>query len=110
MNQKTLTALRGSIKKWERIGAGTGRDKGAANCPLCKRFGEECYIDEENELCPVAFRSGAKGCQRTPYTTWKLTVGGRFYADYEKGVKAKTLEQRRAARVELKFLKSLLPK
>ena len=38
MNRKTLTALKGSIKKWEKIVAGTGSDNGYQNCPLCALF------------------------------------------------------------------------
>ena len=38
MNSKTLEALKGSIKKWQRIVSGTARDEGAINCPLCWKF------------------------------------------------------------------------
>jgi len=36
MDIETLKALKGSIKKWERIVEGTGVDEGADNCPLCE--------------------------------------------------------------------------
>jgi hypothetical protein len=39
MDAETLEALKGSIKKHENILAGTGRDKGQKNCPLCQMFG-----------------------------------------------------------------------
>jgi hypothetical protein len=39
MDNQTLAALKGSIRKWENIAAGTGVDKGVFNCPLCKLFG-----------------------------------------------------------------------
>jgi len=47
MDAKTLKALKGSIKKWEKIIAGTGVDKGGDNCPLCKACGWNCRD------CPV---------------------------------------------------------
>lgn len=38
MNSRTLKALKGSIRKWERICNGTGEDRGPRNCPLCELF------------------------------------------------------------------------
>jgi len=38
VDAKALEALKGSIKKWERIVEGTGVDEGADNCPLCELF------------------------------------------------------------------------
>lgn len=88
MDADTLEALRGSIAKWEGIVAGTVRDMGMSNCPLCQKFayprGNEC------RGCPVAERTGRSDCRGTPY----------YEHDEEKP---------ETAQAELDFLKSLLP-
>lgn len=103
MDAKTLKALKGSIKKWERIAAGTGLDKGDDNCPLCKVFKQGAVICGG---CPVALHSGAVNCKNTPYLDWlnvENVIGGRNYN------KATTPQLKAAAQAELDFLRSLLP-
>ena len=89
MDRKTLRALRGSIKKWEGVVAGTTEDKGSDNCPLCQLFNKEwwqrCYG------CPVRDATGQSFCFGTPY---------EVYRDRRTKTNAKK---------ELKFLQSLLP-
>lgn len=92
MNAKTLKALKGSIRKWQRIVAGTGRDEGPNNCPLCKLFWHaHC------QRCPVFKVTELENCGGTPYESW------------EGWKRVKTKEQRHIAQRELDFLKSLLP-
>jgi hypothetical protein len=98
MNAETLKALKGSIKKWEKIVAGTGMDEGTANCPLCQLFfyprglfGKPCAG------CPVSEKTGWSYCTGTPYHEY---VGAVENLGTERG----------AAKAELKFLRSLLPK
>ena len=101
MNRETLKALRGSIKKWEKIVAGTGEDDGCNNCPLCDLFFNKtgsCFG------CPVMDKTGRDECVGTPYGAWRWTHEDNF------PLTADTPEQKTAARRELKFLKSLLPK
>ena len=98
MNEQTLKALKGSIKKWERIVAGTGVDKGIDNCPLCKIF----WSDEQCGPCPVKEKTGENFCRNSPYKDWAFEAPGT-------GTKAETEKQKAAALAELKFLKSLLP-
>lgn len=38
MKRKIAKALEGSIRKWEKIVAEKGSDKGPTNCPLCTLF------------------------------------------------------------------------
>jgi hypothetical protein len=85
MDERTKTALLGSIAKWEAIVDGTGKDYGASNCALCTEFGKLCI------RCPVANHSGTSHCVNTPYTVW--------YHD----------RTQVNAQAELDFLKSLLP-
>lgn len=85
---KSLAALKGSIKKWEKIVAGTGIDKGSDNCPLCMMF-----IEQECKGCPVRHATGKIYCENTPYIDYCCSDGDG------------TLE----AKAEVKFLKSLLP-
>jgi hypothetical protein len=93
MDAATLEALKGSIAKWEGIVAGTTRDDGADNCPLCALFNTDDYDRIENacEGCPVQKSAGIGFCMQTPYYAYRHL---------------KTTE---AAQAELDFLRSLLP-
>jgi len=107
MNKSTLKALKGSIEKWEKIVAGTGLDRGAHNCNLCRRFFKLCSINCCIG-CPVNTQSGS-GCMGTPFDEWMKYEGllphnDRGGYDFKGNVKAKNTAHR-----ELKFLKSLLP-
>lgn len=92
MDERTLIALRGSIKKWEDIVAGIGLDKGEDNCPLCKLFHERFrYTGSHCDGCPVSEKTGDMSCSGSPYAA---------YCD----------EPTKAGAIaELEFLKSLLP-
>lgn len=101
MNETTLKALRGSIRKWEAIVAGTREDHGWADCPLCALF--HPHFNEANSYrgntcagCPVMARTGLRYCMDTPY--W-------HYVDATDDEEAMA----EAAKAELDFLKSLLP-
>ena len=102
MHSKTLTALKQSIKKWERIIKKTGADKGIDNCFLCQLF----YINNSCIGCPVAEKSKIIKCKRTPYTKWDRHQKKTHYN--ETIIECKTCEK--FAKQELKFLISLLPK
>ena len=97
MNKQTLTALRGSIRKWEKIVAGTGRDDGMNDCPLCAIFWEKFC-----KGCPVSKAAKNTGCEGTPYQDWRHGTDSERRAD--------TPKRKRLAQAELDFLKSLLPK
>jgi hypothetical protein len=104
MDQRTLKALHGSIKKWEAIVAGTGVDDGIHNCPLCVLFWRNNCAG-----CPVAESSNDISCNNTPYkTAWTQAVDP--YGSVVLPFSAKTTQQKAAAKEELSFLKSLLPK
>lgn len=98
MDARTLKALKGSIRKWERIVQGTGQDDGSGNCPLCRLF-----IHEDCKGCPVSRASGQSSCLKTPYMEWNGLFAGR------NGM-ATSIKKKHAAQRELDFLKSLLPK
>ena len=104
MNKRTLTALKGSIRKWEKIAAGKGVSRGADTCPLCWLFntGEDFSVDCVG--CPVMLKTGFRHCVGTPY--WRF-VG---LANRHGRGRATTPAAKAAARRELAFLKSLLPK
>jgi hypothetical protein len=104
MDQRTLEALQGSIKKWEAIVAGTGVDHGIHNCPLCALFWLNNCAG-----CPVAESSNDISCNNTPYkTAWQPSVDPYGYRSLP--FPAVTARQKAAAKEELAFLKSLLPK
>ena len=114
MDERTLKALRGSIRKWQRIAKGQIRDKGPQNCPLCKLFnnndieGEDCVgwgvvikaSTKDCVGCPVMAATGLRYCMGTPYEE---------FFDYNGGSLVRTPEARKAAEAELEFLRSLLP-
>ena len=105
MDEKTLEALKGSVRKWTSIVAGKGKSLGYENCPLCKIF-QANYEKKNCNGCPVAERTGKPYCRDTPYDDW---------ADAEDAIgginnnKATTEELKLAAKAELDFLRSLLP-
>ncbi len=107
MTARTLQALKGSIEKWERIVAGTGGDRGYRNCPLCALFLR--YSEPTCEGCPVAAKSGRPNCEKTPYIAWHES-GDRSYEAIDKSWFAHGPKSLAAAKRELAFLKSLLPK
>ena len=108
MNQETLTALKGSIEKWKKIVAGTGEDHGQENCPLCALFYKDDGSQEEDKECvgcPVMKKTGDPYCTSSPYVAWlDASPSGEI------PTKASSPALLDAAKQELAFLKSLLPK
>lgn len=102
MEAATLEALEGSIAKWQAIVDGSGADRLADNCALCKEF-----LDCDG--CPVAESTGMTGCLGSPWDKWYRAQsllkrnyrGGEWVADTEALMKL--------AQAELDFLKSLRP-
>jgi hypothetical protein len=94
MPLRTLYALRGSIAKWEGIVAGTVKDEGPDNCPLC-----QCFFEADCAGCPVYEKTGLYSCEGSPYEA---------FSDAEDANDEKRMAL--AARAELDFLKSLLPR
>lgn len=78
MDAETLKALKGSIKKWRGIVAGTEIDHGSDNCPLCQLFVERT---ESCRGCPVQERTGRNYCHRTPYIAFYHATDGRHAAE-----------------------------
>ena len=107
MHKYIRHAIEGSVKKWENILAGTGLDKGVENCPLCKVFHSRTS-KVFCEGCPVALKTGKRFCDDSPYEKWAYHQYDAHSHEYDGGMKCK--ECARLARVELKFLKRLLPK
>ncbi|HEA67338.1 MAG TPA: hypothetical protein ENI07_11030 [Desulfobacterales bacterium] len=97
MNKETLTALKGSIEKWEAIVEGTGIDGGYRNCPLCTLF-----IDDNCRECPT------KCSGSFPYGKWESHVDNEHWAEGTLKIYCPTCKE--LAQAELDHLKSLLPK
>ena len=116
MNKETLEALKGSIRKWERIvKTTTAKDDGIYNCPLCKLFHaaiSKNFLSESCRTCPIYSKTNKCFCNGTPYQTWS----NHHSADhddvkvYHKHRYVSCKECLQLAKVELNFLKSLLPK
>ena len=84
MNAKTLEALKGSIKKWEKVF--DGEEEG--DCPLCDLFNDD--LKDNCNGCPIKIRTGKSMCHGSPY--YNSTIP---YSDYTQAM--------------IDFLKSLLP-
>ncbi len=100
MNAKTLEALNSSIAHWERMAAGKPNPDEAPDadsCALCCLF-----IEDDCIACPVALKTGFRKCRNTPFKQAAL--------EWNKGCWMPTLKFRSAAKEELAFLQSLLPK
>lgn len=105
MDAITKKALRGSIRKWERILSGKDVDRGPDNCPLCVLF---LAVDPSTEDfgcvgCPVEAHTNEPFCIGTPYDEWSSRTSAAAAR------RIVTDEERRLAEKELAFLKSLLP-
>lgn len=93
MKERTLTALKESIQKWERRAAGDHNGKlGVNGCPLCQIHNVSYNVEKNCLGCPVFERTGKRHCIDTPYYTYAR--GDRTDAN---------------AQAEVDFLKSLLP-
>lgn len=111
MNSKTLTALKRSIARWEKIAAGETYSAGASTCALCKLFNKP---DAPSEMacvsCPVSERTGKRYCDGTPYASRTFCRTFSFEGAWPTRAWARTAKAKAVARAEVKFLKSLLPK
>lgn len=107
MDDRTLEALYGSIRKWEAIVAGEGVDEGPDNCPLCLLF----YAPALCRRCPVYQKTGASDCVGTPYIEWhkwaELLETSTVFARPDDAMPDPLGV--RLAQAEVDFLKSLLP-
>ena len=103
MDKKTLKALQGSIRKWERIAEGKEVDKGADNCPLCELFYNKICIG-----CPVEEKVNHVDCRRTPYIGWTEHQKAKHGEESQFAIKCEKCKE--LAQKEADFLKSLLPK
>lgn len=109
MNNETLAALCGSIRKWMRIASNTDVDNGWKNCPLCDLFfNSEVYKREDNCYnCPVKDTTNKTDCGATPYIRWwdhQIYVHSK-----EKIPRIHCPECERLALEEMRFLCGLLP-
>jgi len=106
MDTKTLRALKGSIRKWEDIIAGTGVDQGVDNCALCSLF---YFVKKHCVSCLIFIETGKQYCSESPYADWVVHQLDWHHIPINKyHVICPTC--RRLAKAELAFLKSLLPK
>src|ERR1017187_3270088 len=101
MDADTLKALQGSIAKWEGIVAGTLKNAGPDNCPLCQKFFEPYDAKRTCFGCPVMKKTGHQFCVGTPYRKYEEEEAWAINPNSE------TLHT--LALQELNFLKSLLP-
>lgn len=93
MDERTLTALQGSIAAWELRAKGNYLRADYKNCPLCHLFNASPEpVDTDCIGCPVYAFTEHTYCETTPCEQ---------YFDNEKAVAV--------AEQEVAFLKSLLP-
>lgn len=108
MDKTTREAHEGSVRKWDRILAGEGKDERNRNCPLCKLFPYRCE-NSKGEKCPVYQKTGFTNCNKTPYREWLAHHNEHHYTFIHcHKIECPTCGQ--LADNEVKFLKSFLPK
>ena len=104
MTRKAHDALKASIRHWKRMAAGKRRNKEsptADHCALCKEFQDNFGDPDFCTGCPVSEKTKLTGCLGTPFSeAWRAwrNCGGD------------SPEFKAAARKEIEFLESLLPK
>lgn len=105
MDERTLTALKGSIEKWKAIEAGNAADHGWTDCPLCQMFiGDDCVG------CPVRERNiEYDGCGNPAHRAWGRQMVELHRLPHNGERKANTPALVALAREEREFLESLLP-
>jgi len=108
VNAKTRKALMGSIKKWEKIVAGTGEDDGTDNCPLCAVF-ININASRGCDGCPVYVATRGDVCDGSPYIAWLRHVADVHDQGWPCRSEPGCPECKRLAQSELDFLRSLLP-
>ena len=109
MNLKTLTALRASIKHWEENFAAETPEYASTrgeDCALCRMFFDQGPETPECAGCPVSEKTGRTVCYGSPYhcAASNLKHWGSFPSNENRE------QWRKAARDEVRFLRSLLPK
>ena len=108
-SKREVTAIEGSIGKWENIRHSNGADEGGRNCPMCQEF-YNVYL-EACGACPVFKVTGREGCAGTPYNAW-----GPHHRDNHMDLadsvrmKDECPACKRFATQELNFLKDVLKK
>lgn len=100
MDDKTIKALHGSVRKWIKIATWKGEDNGIDDCPLCEKF-----YDDECKACPVSMKTGKSSCVASPYTNWRIAT--RIYEEFSYRV-FDEVSQKAAEQMAL-FLIDLLP-
>ena len=95
LSARQARALKGSIRKWERIVKGTGADYGIDNCPLCK-----IYV----KFPQTVFFGDCDGCPVKTVTTYSSCIGTPYSVFVRSG------RRRDTALYMLDFLKSILEK
>lgn len=113
MTPEALTYLREHIAQWRAIVDGTAAD--TQNAPLCALFyGTVDAAGQGCTGCPVRESSGKPYCAGSPYVVWNNLLGQHLSDDTPATLSNFPLdvvdEARDAAREELDFLRSLLPK
>lgn len=99
-NRETIKAWKASVAHWERLASGNSLEDEtmfADDCALCTLFIEDGCMG-----CPVAAATGCSGCYGSP---WAKVI--RAFDEYDKGYTSPAFLK--AAKRELKFLKSLRP-
>jgi len=105
MEERILTALKGSVEKWRRIVNRDNVDRGSGNCPLCLVC-KSCF------QCPVFEKTRKFICEGTPYSEWSSHHKNMHESEISSvnGLPNLCPECTRIAVDEMMFLCSLLPK
>ena len=114
MENKTLTALQESIKKWRKnlkVEKFFDFKIGANHCPLCELFVYGQPIENKCNGCPIKEKTGNSSCYGTPYYEFLENLHNAMWVPNEENENyaEKLKNLRRSIKREIAFLKSLLP-
>jgi hypothetical protein len=108
-SEEVKEALKGSIKKWEAIIAGTEVDGGTENCPLCQMFHNKSYSSSYCNNCLIYEKTKRKYCDGTPYEKWASHHASCHDIYFPPFIIVRRCKKcRKLAKKELDFLKNLL--
>jgi len=68
--QQKLTAIKGSIEKWEKVALGTEAGIWRSNCPLCVLYEHTSGLHGSCKGCPIYEKTGESDCGGTPFYDW----------------------------------------
>jgi len=69
--KQKLTAIKGSIEKWDKVSQGKEDGTSRENCPLCTLYWCKDFHSSSCHNCPIYKKTGESDCIGTPYQKFR---------------------------------------